>query len=123
LFAKHKPVVNMAGDPTLIENEEDRKESEQRISDPLLVKYFSMYMMIESRKLLKSMLDYSKTASYPLLLIYGEKDNIVDKKGCDMIFDTWKFEKKQFVVVENGTHGKSTVVLAKDAINHWMSEL
>lgn len=43
------------------------------------------------------------------LLIYGEKDNIVDEKGCDMIFDAWKFEKKQYVIIENGLHGKLTV--------------
>ena len=35
----------------------------------------------------------SKKANYPLLLIYGENDNIVDQKGCKMIFDAWKFEK------------------------------
>jgi alpha-beta hydrolase superfamily lysophospholipase len=123
IFEKHKPIVNMAGDPAIIENEEDRKDSELRINDPLLVKYFSMYMMIESRKLMKSMIDYSKTANYPLMLIYGEKDNIVDKNGCDMIFKTWKYEKKQYVLMENGTHGKSTVLLSKDTINKWMNEL
>lgn len=123
LFAKHKPIVNMAGDPAKIENEEDRKESELRINDPLLVKYFSMYMMTESKKMMDSMIGYSKTANYPLLLIYGEKDNIVDKKGCDRIFDAWKFENKQYAVMQNGTHGKSTVILSKETINKWMSEL
>jgi alpha-beta hydrolase superfamily lysophospholipase len=122
LFDKNKPIVNMAGDPTLIENEEDRKESELRINDPLLVKYFSMYMMMESRKLMKSMINYSKTANYSLLLIYGEKDNIVDKKGCDMIFDAWKYENKQYVVIKNGTHSKSTVVLSKNMINKWIND-
>ena len=123
IFAKHKPVVNMAGDPTKIENLEDRKESESRINDPLLVRYFSMFSMNESRKLLKSMIDYSKTANYPLLLIYGEKDNIVDKKGCDMLFDAWKSKRKHFLPIENGTHGKSTVILSKDTIIKWINEL
>lgn len=122
IFEKHKPIVNMAGDPTIIENEEDRRDSELRINDPLLVKYFSMYIMTEAKKIMDSMIDYSKTANYPLLLIYGENDNIVDKKGCDMIFDMWKFEKKQYVVIENGTHGKSTVILSKDTINKWINE-
>ncbi|MBI5476791.1 MAG: hypothetical protein HY964_08665 [Ignavibacteriales bacterium] len=56
------------------------------------------------------MIDYSKTADYPLLLINGEKDNIVDKKGCDLIFGNWKHEDKRYVLIENGSHGKSTVV-------------
>jgi acylglycerol lipase len=120
IFAKHKPVVNMAGDPSKIENEEDRKDSEIRINDPLLVKYFSMYMMTELKKIIDSMIDFSKTANYPLLLIYGEKDNIVDKRGCNIIFENWKCPNKQYVSVENGTHGKSTVIQANKIIKNWI---
>jgi alpha-beta hydrolase superfamily lysophospholipase len=75
-----------------------------------------------SRKLMNSMIEYSKNADYPLLLIYGEKDNIVDKRGCDLIFEAWRCKNKQFVVIENGTHGKSTVVLAKSAITRWLHD-
>jgi len=120
LFKKHKPIVNMAGDPTRIENEEDRKESESRINDPLLAKYFSMYMMTESRKLMNSMICYCRKEKFPLLLVYGLNDNIVDKKGCDMIYKEWKCEKKQYSLIENGSHGKSTVKLAPDIINNWI---
>ena len=122
IFAKHKPIVNMVGDPALIVNEEDRKESEQRVNDSLLVKYFSMYVMLESKKVMDSMIEYSKKAKYPLLLIYGAKDNIVDKKGCDMIFDAWNFKNKKYEIIENGTHGKSTVILAKRFICDWIDE-
>jgi alpha-beta hydrolase superfamily lysophospholipase len=80
-------------------------------------------MMTESRKIMGSMIDYSKTANYPLLLIYGEKDNIVDKKGCDMIFNAWKFIEKQYEIIENGTHGKSTVRRSIDIINNWINDL
>ena len=120
LFAQHTPIVNMAGDPSEIENEEDRKESELRINDPLLVKYFSMYMMSESKKIMDSMIDYSKTSNYPLLLIYGEKDNIVDKKGCDLIYENWKCKNKEYRLIENGTHGKSTVTQANEIIKGWI---
>jgi esterase/lipase len=80
-------------------------------------------MMTESRKLMKSMICHPKRANYPLLLIYGGKDNIVDKRGCDMIFNAWKFDKKEYEVVENGTHGKSTVMRAREAINKWTDEV
>jgi pimeloyl-ACP methyl ester carboxylesterase len=120
LFASHTPIVNMAGDPPCIENVEDRKESESRINDPILGKHFSMYMMNESKRIMDSMLDYCKTANYPLLLIYGEKDNIVDKKGCDLIFGNWKHQNKQFVLIANGSHGKSTVIIAKEIIRKWI---
>ena len=107
----------------MIENEEDRKESESRINDPLLVKYFSMNMMTESKKIMDSMSDYFKTANYPLLLIYGEKDNIVDKKGCDLIFENWKCPNKQYVLIENGSHGKSTVTQANKIIEKWIKNI
>jgi alpha-beta hydrolase superfamily lysophospholipase len=120
IFAKHKPIVNMAGDPSKIENEEDRKDSESKANDTLLIKYFSMYYMMETRKLLSSTLDYCKKADYPLLLIYGMKDNIADKTGCDLMFENWKNANKTYQLIENGSHGKSTVLLASDIINAWI---
>ncbi len=120
IFEKHKPIVNMAGDPTSIENEDDKKESASRLNDQLLVKYFSMYYMTQSRKLMNTMIDYGKNAKYPLLLIYGMMDNIVDKRGCDMIFKEWGNENKQYILIEKGSHGKSTVKLANDIINKWI---
>lgn len=123
LFQRHTPIVNMAGNPAMIENDEDRKEAELRIHDSLLVRYFSMYMMLESKKLMDSMLDYAKAAHYPVLLLYGEKDAIVEKKGCDMLFDAWKCPKKQYRLVASGTHGTSTALLSKDSINRWIDDL
>jgi alpha-beta hydrolase superfamily lysophospholipase len=120
LFAKHIPIVNMAGDSSKIKNEEDRRKSEKRENDALLVKYFSIYYMIESRKLINLMLEFCKKAEYPLQLIYGMKDNIVDKKGCDLIYENWKHKKKQYVLIGNGPHGKSTVILANEIINKWI---
>ena len=123
IFARHKPIVNMAGNPDLIENKEDRKECETRINDPLLVKYFSLYIMMKARKIMNSMPDYSKKADYPLLLLYGMNDNIVNKKGCDLIFKEWKCENKQYHLIENGSHGKSTVKLANGIITEWIDSI
>jgi len=120
IFARHKPIVNMAGNPDLTENEEDRKEAERRANDPLLVKYFSLYMMLQSQKVMNNMIDYAKTAQYPLLLIYGMNDNIVDEKGCDLIYENWHCENKKYRQIKNGTHGKSTVKLANDIIDEWI---
>jgi alpha-beta hydrolase superfamily lysophospholipase len=120
LFKSHTPIVNMAGDPKMMENIEDRIESEQKANDSLLVKYFSMHYMIEVRKLIKSTLEYCRRADYPLLLILGMKDNIVDKKGCDLIFNNWKHPNKNYQLIKNGSHGKSTVKEAKEIINKWI---
>ena len=123
VFAPHKPVVNMAGNPALIEDEAERKEAETRGRDPLLVKYFSLYYMNNSRKLMTSMMEKAKKADYPLLLIYGDNDSIVEKTGCDQIFEAWKNPHKQYEVIENGPHGKLTVLKAIDKIQGWISAL
>jgi hypothetical protein len=51
------------------------------------------------------------------------KDSIVDKTGCDLIFKNWKHPNKVYKLIENGSHGKSTVLLAKDIINTWVKNL
>lgn len=122
IFASHTPIVNMSGNPSKIENEEERKEAEMRNQDPLLVKYFSMYYMAESRKMMNKMLDYAKRAKYSLLLIYGNDDSLVDKSGCDEIFSAW-LSMKQYEVVKNGPHGKKTVILSAKKIQAWINEL
>jgi alpha-beta hydrolase superfamily lysophospholipase len=123
IFASHTPIVNMAGDPGVIENPDDRKEAEARGRDILLVKYFSMYCMMESRKLMDKMADYAKKADYPLLLIYGMEDKLVEKSGCDEIYSVWKSKNKKYEIVINGSHGKSTVFLSKNTILKWLDEL
>lgn len=122
-FAPHKPVVNMAGNPSLIEDETERLEAEARTRDPLLVKYFSLYSMNQSRKMMADMIKKAQNADYPLLLIYGNKDSIVEKSGCDAIFAAWKNPDKQYELVENGPHGKVTVLKALDKIQDWIAAL
>ena len=123
IFAPHTPVVNMAGDPSLIEDETDRLESEQRNSDSLLVKYFSMCSMSASKKIMDAMSENARMVNIPLLLLYGENDNIVDKSGCDEIYSAWKGMNKSYVTVRGGSHGKSTVINGAGTIKEWMGRL
>ena len=123
LFAPHVPVVNMAGDPATIENAADREESESRNNDPLLVKYISMHYMNESKKIMDEMVENAKEADYPLLLLYGENDMIVDKAGCDKIFTAWKNPDKNYELISGASHGKSTVVKGAEIIIKWMESI
>lgn len=120
IFAPHVPIVNMAGDPSIIENEVDRKESELRNNDPFLVKYFSMHYMFESKKIMDAMVTNAKQADYPLLLLFGEKDMIVDKAGCDEVFSAWKNQNKKYEIIPDGSHGKSTVQIGMGSILKWI---
>ena len=123
IFSPHTPIVNMGGEPSKIKNSEERKEAIQRINDPLIVRYISMYMMVKSRKCLDSLLKYAKKAAYPLLLVYGTEDSIIEKKGCDEIFENWKCQQKEYLIIENGPHGKQTVILAENEIKEWINKI
>jgi pimeloyl-ACP methyl ester carboxylesterase len=123
IFAPHVPIVNMAGDPSVIENDVDRRESEERNNDPLLVKYFSMHYMFESKKIMDDMLKNALQADYPLLLLYGDNDMIVDKAGCDEIFAAWKNQNKNYEIINGGSHGKSTVIKGVGIILKWINSI
>jgi alpha-beta hydrolase superfamily lysophospholipase len=123
IFAPHVPVVNMAGDPSTIENESDRKESEARSNDSLLVKYFSMHYISESKKTMNAMVKSAQQADYPLLLLYGDNDMIVDKTGCDEVFSAWKSQNKSYEIINEGSHGKSTVIKGAGIITKWIERI
>ena len=123
IFAPQVPVVNMAGDPSVIENEADIKESETRSNDSLLVKYFSMRYMSESKKVMDGMVENAQKADYPLLLLYGDNDMIVDKAGCDEIYSVWKGWNKNYYIIKDGSHGKSTVLKGADIIINWIESI
>ncbi len=122
IFAQHTPIVNMAGDPGRIKNAEERKEAEARGDDPLLVKYFSLYCMMNSKKLMDTMVEKSRRCDVPLLLIYGTADSLVDKSGCDELYANWKDGRKSYMLIEQGPHGKLTVLKAQAAIRDWIKE-
>lgn len=123
VFAPHTPVVNMAGDPSIISDESDRIESEQRNNDSLLVKYFNIRCMVESKKIVNTIIKNASVAEFPLLLLYGENDNIVDKSGCDEIFAAWNWQNKKYAIIPGGSHGKSTVFIGSEFITEWVESL
>jgi alpha-beta hydrolase superfamily lysophospholipase len=120
IFAPHTPIVNMAGDPGQIKNTEERREAEERNNDPLLVKYFSLYCMMNSQKLMDAMVERSKQCATPLLLLYGTADSLVDKSGVDELFAAWKDGRKKYLLVDQGPHGKLTVLKAQGAMRDWI---
>jgi alpha-beta hydrolase superfamily lysophospholipase len=113
----------MSGDPALTENEADRKESVARNNDPLLVKYFSMHYMSESKKIMDAMIEKAKQADHPLLLLYGENEMIVDKTGCDDLYSAWKNQIKNYKIIKEGSHGKSTFLKGADLIINWIESI
>ena len=123
IFARHVPIVNMGGEPALIENAQERDEAIQRINDPLIVRYISMYMMVRSRKYIDNMLYLAKDAEYQLLLIYGTEDSVIEKEGCDEIFENWRHLQKEYLIIGGGPHGKQTIILGNNNIIEWINRI
>jgi alpha-beta hydrolase superfamily lysophospholipase len=69
------------------------------------------------------MVENAKKADYPLLLLYGENDMIVDKSGCDEIFTAWKGHNKKYEIIKGGSHGKSTVMKGAEIMVKWMESI
>ncbi|MBK9759940.1 MAG: alpha/beta fold hydrolase [Flavobacteriales bacterium] len=122
LFARHTPVVDMGGDPSRIANEEDRREAEEKRNDPLLVNILSLHSMLEVQRLLGRTLGYCRRANYPMLLIHGLQDPVVERAGCDRIFEQWQHPDKEYRLIADGGHGRSTVLGARDQIQMWLKE-
>ncbi len=72
---------------------------------------------------MQRMLANAKTADYPLLMVYGANDSIVERAGCEEIFAAWKHAHKTFKVVPDGPHGKKTALAAMVWISEWVAGL
>jgi predicted esterase len=82
-----------------------------------------MHYISESKMLIDAMVKNSHQTDYPLLLLYGENDMIVDKAGCEEIYSAWKGQKKKYEITKGGSHGKSTVLKGAEIILKWIYSL
>ena len=78
--------------------------------------------MMNSKKLMDTMVEKSRRCHIPLLLIYGTADSLVDKSGCDELYANWKDGRKSYMLIEQGPHGKLTVLKAQAAIRNWIND-
>ena len=62
-------------------------------------------------------------ADYPLLMLYGDNDMIVDTTGCDEVYSAWKDPDKNYEIIKGGSHGKSTVLKGAEVIMTWAGSL
>ena len=57
-----------------------------------------------------------------LFVSYGTADSLVDKSGVDELYAAWKDGRKKYLLIEQGPHGKLTVLKAQGAIRDWIEE-
>jgi alpha-beta hydrolase superfamily lysophospholipase len=122
IFASRTPVIDMAGDPEKITDPLEQAEARQRNADPLLVKTFSLRVMMGVKNVIADMVKNARAASSRLLLVHGGRDSVVDEAGCREIFAAWKDPRKEYLEVPEGPHGKQTVISARAAISRWLQK-
>ncbi len=122
LFAPAALVVDMTGDSALVEHPEDAKETASRMNDSLVVKKFSMRYMAASKGIMNRCVGNAKKLDLPLLLIHGEKDEIIDQSGHYEIFKNWRSKDKTMIEVKDGGHGYHVVLWSLDKIAAWLLE-
>lgn len=120
IFAPGALVVDMVGDSSLMEHPEDAKEIASRMNDSLVVKKFSMRYMAASKRIMNRCIANARTLDLPLLLVYGEKDEIIEQSGHIEIYDNWKSSDKTLVKVKDGGHGYHVVVWSLEKIVEWL---
>ncbi len=120
IFAPGALMVDMVGDSSLIEHPEDAKEMASRMNDSLVVKKFSMRYMAASKRIMNRCIVNARTLDLPLLLVYGEKDEIIEQSGHIEIYDNWKSSDKTLVKTKDGGHGYHVVVWSLEKIVQWL---
>jgi len=99
---------------------EDRAEVMARQADPTVVRYFSLRYLQGLGASLERAPDNAAAATLPLLLVYGERDVIIDHSGSRELFALWAHADKQLVALPEAGHGASANRAAQPAISAFL---
>ena len=121
IFAPRKPVVDMGGDPSLLEDPDDRAEAVERKASPAVQGLQSMASMSAARKIMVAAPRNAGRLTVPGLILEGTRDLLIDPAGTDEIAAAWGGGRVERIRVD-GAHGRSSTLAGMDAILAWLSE-
>lgn len=121
IFAPRKPVVDMGGDPSLLEDPDDRAEAIERKASPAGQGLQSMASMTAARKIMTAAPRNAARLSVPGLILEGTRDLLIDPAGTDEIAAAWGGRGVERVRVD-GAHGRSSTLAGMDAFLAWLSK-
>lgn len=119
IFAPRKPVVDMGGDPSLLEDPDDRAEAEERRGSPSVQGLQSMASMTAARKIMIAAPRNAGRLSVSGLIVEGSRDLLIDPAGTDEIAAAWAGRGAERLRVD-GAHGRSSALAAMDGIIAWL---
>lgn len=121
IFAPRKPAVDMGGDPSLLEDPDDRAEARERKASPSVQGLQSMASMTAARKIMGTAPRNAARLSVPALILEGTRDLLIDPAGTDEIAAAWGGPNIERLQVD-GAHGRSSTLAGLEAILGWLAE-
>ncbi len=121
IFAPRKPVVDMGGDPSLLEDPDDRAEAVERKASPAVQGLQSMASMTAARKIMTAAPRNAARLSAPGLIVEGTRDLLIDPAGTDEIAAAWGGRGAERIRVD-GAHGRSSALAGMETILRWLAE-
>lgn len=116
------PVVDMNSRPSAVSFGPDREEACTLQRDPLVVRYFSMRMLLAQKRVMNRLPENVAALTAPVLIVEGARDALVDPAGNDVLLTRATVSGSAKLVVADGGHGSSAVETAVVPLLRWLEE-
>lgn len=120
LFRPSAPVVDVNSRPALVSFAPDREEGRAMQRDPLVVRRFSMRMLLAQKRLMDRLPANVAALDVPVLVVQGAYDALVDPQGNDELLACAKAPGSVKLCVPDGGHGSSAVETAVEPLVRWL---
>jgi acylglycerol lipase len=114
------PVVDMNSRPSGVTFLPDRDEAIAMQRDPVVVRYFSMRMLLAQKRLMDRLPENVAALTVPVLIIEGAHDALVHPAGNDALLARARTTGSTKVVAPDGGHGSSAVETAVEPLVRWL---
>lgn len=115
------PVVDMNSRPFDVAFGPDREEAIAMQRDPVVVRYFSMRMLLAQKRLMRRLPENVGALTAPVLVVEGAHDALVDPAGNDELLARARTAGSTKVVAPDGGHGSSAVETTVALIAGWLN--
>lgn len=109
--------------PQEISNEMDQKEIEAAAQDELCLQKMSVRYAVAAQKLWEDSVKNASTANSPVLIIYGDQDDVIDHSETEKVYELWNHPAKTRIIIPDAGHGWHIFEKCTDSILNWLDEV
>lgn len=114
------PVVDMNSRPFDVAFGPDREDAIAMQRDPVVVRYFSMRMLLAQKRLMVRLPENVAALTVPVLIIEGAHDALIDPAGNDELLARAAVTGSTKVVAPDGGHGSTAVETTVESLVRWL---